>query len=142
VNSPAYDLAKYLEEKGVGSMQLGSILPDAGPGIFVGEEPPEPSESVTLYSYAGTARDGLTCPAIDDFRVQARVRARTYQTAWDLMQKVETALNRVTTLTVPNDSETVYYSVIFRLQPAMEMGYDEKHRFVFSQNFSGVRNSQ
>jgi hypothetical protein len=58
------------------------------------------------------------------------------------MLKVETALNRVTTLTVPNGTETVYYPAIFRLQPAMEMGHDEKHRFVFSQNFSGVRNSQ
>jgi hypothetical protein len=123
-------------------MQLGSIAPDAGPGIFVGEEPPEPSEAVTLYSYGGTSWDGLTCSPIDNFRVQVRVRARNYQDAWKLIQKVETELNRLTTLTVPNGVETVYYAEVIRLQPAMEMGYDEKHRFAFTQNFSGVRNSR
>jgi hypothetical protein len=139
VNSPSYDLAKYLETQGVGSMQLGSIAPDAGPGIFVGEEPPEPSEAVTLYSYGGVADDGLTCEAIDNFRVQVRVRARNYQDAWKLIQKVETELNRLKTLTVPDGALTVYYNTVIRLQPAFEAGFDEKHRFAFTQNYSGIR---
>jgi hypothetical protein len=141
VNSASYDLAKHLETQGIGSMQLGSISPGAGVGIFVGEEPPEPSESITLYMYGGTAEDGLQNSALDNFRVQVRTRARTYKDAYVLAMKVEKELNRLTTLSVPDDAATIYYQDVYRLQPVTENGFDEKHRFIFTQNFAGLRQS-
>jgi len=141
MNSAAYDLAKHLEEKGIGSMQLGSTLPSAGVGIFVGEEPPEPSEAITLYMYGGRALEGLDNSAQDDFRVQIRTRARNYKDAYALAMKVEKEFDRLTTLIVPDVTATVYYQDIYRLTPVTETGFDEKHRFIFTQNFAGLRQS-
>jgi len=139
MNSAAFDLAKHLEEKGIGSMQLGSTLPSAGVGIFVGEEPPEPSEAITLYMYGGRALEGINDQTLDDFRVQVRTRARNYKDAYALAMKVEKELNRLTTLTVPDDDKIVYYQDVYRLTPVTETGFDEKHRFTFTQNFAGLR---
>jgi len=138
VNSPAYDLAKYLETKGVGSLQLGSILPDAGPGIFVGEEPPEPSEAVTLFAYSGEPDDTLQCAPLDRFRIQVRCRGRSYESAWNLAYSVEKTLDR-SGLSVPDGSQTVEYIRILRQSPINELGKDEKHRQLMTQNFLVIR---
>jgi len=139
VNSPATDLAKLLEAHGLGSMGLGTTGPGAGTGIFVGDEPPEPSESITLYSAGGTVEDTLTCEAIDSFRVQVRCRARSYQAAWDMALSVEAVLDRRKDYSVPDGTLTVWYIVILRREPVAELGRDEKHRSIMVQNYTGLR---
>lgn len=139
MNSPATDLARHLESQGVGSLGLGTIGPGAGTGIFVGEMPPEPSEAVTVYAYAGDADDTLVCAPIDRFRIQIRVRARSYEDAWALAMKVEEELDRLTTLSVPDSTQTVEYVVVNRVGPVSELGKDEKRRTIMSQNYTGIR---
>lgn len=141
MNSPADDMALVLDKAGIGSRDLGTLLPGAGVGISIGEEPPEPSEMITLYSYGGTAEEGisLNCPPLDSFRMQVRTRARTYQDAYNLIQSVEDELNLLVDHQVADGTLTVYYNVVYRLQPPMENGYDERKRFIFTQNYAGLR---
>jgi len=140
MNSVATDMAKKLEAEGLGSMGLGTTGPGAGTGIFVGEEPPEPSESYTLYAYGGTTDDGLaTDQTLDYFRLQVRTRARTYQAAWDMALAAEQELNLLKDYSVSDGTATVWYTIVHRLQPATEGGRDEKHRFIFTQNYAGMR---
>lgn len=139
MNSVATDIANLLQDLGIGNLGLGSIVPAAGVGIFIGEEPPEPSEAITLYGYGGTAEDGLGCENLDNFRLQVRCRARTYEASWKLIQKVEDSINRLKTHEVIDGPDTIFYIDIYRLQPPFEMGYDEKHRFVWTQNYAGLR---
>lgn len=141
MNSPADDMALVLDKAGIGSRDLGTLLPGAGVGISIGEEPPEPSEMITLYSYGGTAEEGvsLNCPPLDSFRMQVRCRARTYRDAYNLAQQVEDKLNMLTDHQVPDGAQTVWYSVVYRLQPPTENGYDERKRFIFTQNYAGLR---
>lgn len=138
MNSPATDIARHLESKGIGSLGLGSTSPGAGVGIFVGEEPPEPSEAITLYAYAGEPDDTLQCAPLDNFRVQARCRGRTYETAWDLALQVERALDRLG-MSVQDGQQKVEYLRILRQSPINELGKDEKHRQLMTQNFHVMR---
>jgi hypothetical protein len=138
MNSPATDIARYLESKGIGSLGLGSTSPGAGVGIFVGEEPPEPSEAVTLYAYAGEPDDTLQCAPLDNFRVQARCRGRTYEAAWALARQVEVELDRHG-MSVPDGQQTVEYQPILRQGVINELGKDEKHRQLMTQNFLVTR---
>jgi hypothetical protein len=138
MNSPATDLARYLESKGVGSLGLGSTSPGAGVGIFVAEEPPEPSESVTLYAYAGERDDTLQGAPLDFFRLQVRARARDYASAWTLAALVESFLDRLA-FSLPDGAQSVKYVRILRDAPPSELGKDEKHRQIFTQNFSVMR---
>lgn len=141
MNSPAYDMAIVLEAAGLGSLDLGTLLPGAGVGLAVGEEPPEPSEMITLYSYGGTAEEGisLNCSPLDSFRMQVRVRARSYGAAYAMIQQVEDKLNMLKNHSVKDGTRTVWYTVTYRLQPPMENGFDERKRFIFTQNYAGLR---
>jgi hypothetical protein len=139
VNSPATDLAKLLEAHGLGSMGLGTTGPGAGVGIFVGDEPPEPNECITLYSTPGTVQDTLTCEGIDDFRVQVRCRARSYQAAWDMALSVEAVLDKRKDYNVNDGTLTVWYIVIIRRDMVSELGKDGKHRSIMVQNYTGLR---
>ena len=139
MNSPAADIAELLNSVGIGHIALGSMLPSAGVGVFVGDEPPEPSECITVFGYGGTADEGLTCEEIDNFRIQVRTRARNYADSHKLIKAVEGQLNRLKTYEVPDGSETVSYVVIYRLNIPTELGTDEKKRFIFTQNYAGIR---
>ena len=140
MNNIATDMALKLEAEGLGSMGLGTTGPGAGTGIFVGEEPPEPSESYTLYAYGGDVDDGLpTDQVLDRFRLQVRTRARTYKAAWDMAVAAERELNLLKNYSVADGTATVWYIVVHRLQPPTEGGRDEKRRFIFTQNYAGMR---
>jgi hypothetical protein len=138
MNSPATDIARHLESKGIGNLGLGTIGAGAGVGIFVGEEPPEPSEAITLYAYAGDDDDTLQCAPLDRYRVQVRCRARTYESAWALARQVEVELDRLG-FSVPDGLQTVEYLRILRQGVINELGKDEKHRQLMTQNFLVMR---
>ncbi len=138
MNSPATDMARYLESKGIGSLGLGTTGPGAGVGIFVGEEPPDPNESITLYAYGGGDDDTLQGAPLDYNRIQVRCRARTYQQAWDIAESVEKVLDRLT-VSIPDGEQVAEYIRILRLAPIAELGKDEKHRQLMVQNFQILR---
>jgi len=139
MNSPATDIARYLESKGLGSLGLGSTSPGAGVGIFVGEEPPEPSESITVYNYGGQDDDTLQGAALDYGRAQVRCRARAYEQAFALAYSVEKELDRLTMSVPEPPGQNVEYIRILRLAPIAELGKDEKRRQLMIQNFSVIR---
>jgi len=119
-------------------MGLGTTGPGAGMGIFVAEMPPQPSEAVCLYAYAGDPDDSLGCAKIDYFRIQVRTRARTYEAAWALALQVEQEIDRLQ-MSVADGSNTVYYVIVNRLGPVSELMKDEDRRTILVQNYTGIR---
>lgn len=141
MNSAATDLAKRLETEGIGSLGLGTIGPGAGVGIFVGDEPPEPSESVTLYVYLGEPDDTLQGAPLDRCHVQVRCRSRGYEQCWALAQAVEKVLDRLG-FSVPEAAGTgqsCEYLRILRIAPISELGKDEKGRQLMVQDYLVMR---
>lgn len=132
MNSPAEDVAGILVTNTLGT--FGAVT---GWAIYVSREPENPDTTITVYDTAGRALEGLAgCPeAIDDFRIQIRIRANGHQAAWDKLKAIENVLNFIVNETIGDTT----YQTIYRNDTGFLLEFDEKDRIILVQNYAGIR---
>jgi len=133
MRSPATDLVSSLV---TGS--IGTFAAETGWAIYVNREPENPDTTVTLYDTVGSPFDGL-CVATrnESFRIQVRIRANTYLTAYSKAVEVQSVLDYIANETI----DTAYYNVVHRLDLISSLGQDDKDRCILVQNYAGLRSS-
>lgn len=88
MNAPAQDISDML----LAETSLGLTF---ATDLFVGLEPPKPDNCVTIFDTPGFPPQ-LTLAKGEDYfypSIQIRVRNRTYQAGWSLIQDIRTSLH-------------------------------------------------
>lgn len=140
MSAPIIDLKDLLEADGVGV--FGSLQ---GWGIFIGEEPAQPINAITLFDTdvraplipIDTLGPGPIEKSAEYPGTQIRVRSSTYEDAYDRARLV---LNRLTNRGefIAVDGLFKYLNIFWQSGP-LPIGDDDKTRFIFSINFMSVR---
>lgn len=127
MNSPAFDLAKFLEAQGVGTFATD---------IHVAVEPDTPDDTVTLYDMPGADPD---TDELDVYRhaVQVRVRAVDYPSAYARQAQIRQLLTASTPL-VANGSR---FGGISPVGDIFSLGRDESNRHLLTADYRCLRSS-
>lgn len=134
MRSAADELARYLEEQGIGI--FGG---DADWSIHVDREPLSPESVVTLYDTGGPPELVLE-PEIRQPTIQVRVRGRTYAEAYEMQERI----SRI--LTQPGEQDAYEreiggsrYLSIVRTSDIMSIGRDDNDRVRLTANYQTMR---
>lgn len=125
--SHAQDIADRLEEMG-----SGTIAATTGWAISVGREPLKPASAITVYDTGGgepdTDEQDLLTPTF-----QIRVRAKSYQEAFDKQRSIRDHLIRMAFSTAGGR-----YLSIKSISSILSLGQDEKNLHVLSANYEAL----
>ena len=127
MNSPAHDIALYLQSTGLG---------DLGTTLFVGNEPATPDEVTTIYDYPGDGDD------TDELDEQPRFQVRTrgsYETAYHQQLEIKDALTRPTTGIV---APTSVFSLIVSINSIASLGRDGNQRYIMVASYRARRTNK
>lgn len=132
MNSSAQDIKDMLEAD-------SSLALTFATDLFVGKEPPEPDNCVTIFDTPGFPPQ-LTFTKGENYfypSIQIRVRNRSYQTGWSLIADIRTLLH--------GRNHEIWNGTIYELincssGPAL-LDWDEKNRVRFIINFNLQRHS-
>lgn len=104
-----------------------------GTNLFIGTEPVEPDNVVTLYDTYGWAPD----PKFDyeNPTLQVRVRDRDYATGWGVAHDIKMSLHN----RYEETWTSTRYLAIFGTSDVFFIGRDEHDRFLFTVNFRAQR---
>lgn len=131
MNATSVDIANILE----GTSSLGLTL---GTNLFIGREPPEPSNSVTIFDTYGLApQTNLTTQGYERPTIQIRVRNVSYIDGWTIIENIKNVLHGLGNYSV--DSTT--YTVIYCAYGPGLLDWDDKSRARFIINFNVERHS-
>ncbi len=128
MNPFSEDLKDMLEAESALGLTFGTDL-------FIGSEPPEPDQCVTIYDTGGQSPDVHI-----EYRrptAQVRVRSNAYRDGWVLANDILEALNG-------KHEETwnsTRYLTIWTLSDVLYIGKDQNDRFLFTVNFLTHRTS-
>jgi len=129
-NPASKDLLDLLDNAGVGTPGASS-----GWGLFIGEEPAEPDQAITLYDTSGGEPNAKWL--LDEPHVQCRIRGarHDYPGAHSKAQEVMDTL-----LGLPQQTQggTVYVG-IWALNSPFFLESDDNRRAIFTVNFRIVR---
>ena len=131
MNSAAQDIKDMLE----GESSLGLVF---ATNLFVGREPTSPDNTVTIFETSSQPPqltlegEGAT---LNYSSVQIRVRNRSYQTGWDMVDSIQDKLHGRAGETW---NSTLYNSIYCSSGPAF-MDWDDNDRIRFIINFNIVR---
>lgn len=120
-------IALYLESLGIGSASGSNV------NIFVGKQPPEPNNCITVLGLIGNELPDATIADLNYPRFQVLIRNIDYEDGSEKLRQVREALHTAIALNLPN------YHVL-RLHAQQEgypIGEDEQGRPEFSINFYG-----
>ena len=131
MNSPAHDLALYLETQSVGTFGGSS-----GWSINVSREPELPDTAITLYDTGGP---GPTDDDQDQWEstVQVRVRSRDYAAAFAKHE----AIRDLFVLPAPIIGETTRFSGITMTSDILALGRDDNDRHLLTANYQVLRSA-
>lgn len=129
MNSPAHDIALFLETSGYG---------DFGTAVFVGAEPTSPDVSTTIYDYPGGEPD---TDELDVFtpRFQVRTRSTDYAEAYAMQEAVRNLL-----LTARNgiETDTSRFSIISLNSDIASLGRDGNQRYILVASYRARRTNK
>lgn len=129
MRSPAHDTALQLAS----GAAFGAFGGSADWSVFVGREPLEPANVVTVYDTGGGP--AVLIPDLRDPNVQVRVRSETYDDGWQIANSAYEALAVPTGVSVP-DALIVSW---FAQGDINYIGRDDQDRPLFTVNFSVMR---
>ena len=128
MNAPSIDIADILVAESALGLSLKSNL-------FIGREPAEPNDCVTVYDTPGfppvLTLDQAEQAILERPSVQIRVRNRNYLTGWNLIHDITTALHGRGQETW---NGTLYLLIKCESGPAM-LDWDSNNRVRFIVNF-------
>jgi hypothetical protein len=139
VSTPAYELARFLEEQGVGIWGGNSDW-----SLHVGREPSDPDNVTTLYDTGGIEPLAVD-PYIGQPQVQVRVRAHgtRYLEAYELQERIRGLLVQPGAGLVPGALERTIgvhrYVQIFPIADILAIGRDDKDRHIVVANYQLIR---
>lgn len=110
-----------------------------GTNLFIGREPAQPNETVTIFDVVGWAPE-LTFDKNEVYErpaVQVRVRSRSYVAGWELLEQIVRRLHGVTQETWNG----TLYSVIRCSRAPMLLDWDENARVRLIASFEMQRRS-
>jgi hypothetical protein len=126
MNAPSVDIVDMLEADSA----LGLVF---ATNLFIGKEPIEPDDCVTVYDTAGFAPQITFDSALYSYpSVMIRVRAKHYTDAWDMINEIKVLLHG-------RAQETwngTLYSVIEVVSDPGLIDYDENNRPRFMMNLN------
>lgn len=126
MNAPSVDIAAMLEAES----SLGLVL---GTNLFVGGEPADPVDSVTIFDTQGLSPEfGLDTFNYYNPSIQIRVRDSKYVDGWDLINAIKIALHGRAHETW---NGTRYMSIQCMGDPGI-LDYDQNDRVRFVVNFN------
>lgn len=104
-----------------------------GTDLFIGTEPIEPDDTVTLYDTYGGAPD----PKFDyeNPTLQVQIRNRSYATGWGIGHTIKVSLHN----RYEETWNSTRYLAIFGTSDVFFIGRDEHDRFLFTVNFRAQR---
>ena len=126
MNAPSVDVKDMLE----GESSLGLTFAQ---NLFVGFEPPEPDDAVTVFDTPGYAPD-LNYDKSERYdrpSVQVRVRSKSYTIGWNLINSIKRLLHGKAHETWNG----TYYSLIKCTQEPAILDWDDKGRVRFVATF-------
>jgi hypothetical protein len=129
---PTQDMRQLLINAGVGVLGGGNLQANQWP-IFIGKEPDEPSNCVTLYDTPGDPPHPKW--RLDYPRFQVRVRAVNYNTGFEKAQAVRNALLGLT----PQDFNGSRYAGIYVVADTYFLLTDARNRVVFISTWRIIR---
>jgi len=126
MNAPSEDVKDMLEDESSLGLTFGTDL-------FVGKEPPEPDDCVTIFDTYGSP-PLMTLNSVGYFypSIQIRVRCRNYRTGWALIQDIRTVLHGKANETW---NATLYTVIYCSSGPAL-LDWDENDRARLIINFN------
>lgn len=124
MNSPAHDIALYLDDMGVGVFGSAS-----GWAIAVGAEPATPDDAITIYDTGGEDPDTDELD-VDRTAIQVRVRSASYTGAYAKQDEIKDIL----ILTQPIAADTSLLRVMMT-SDIMSLGRDDNNRHVLTSNY-------
>lgn len=127
MNSPAHDIALYLQSVGLG---------DFGSNLFVGSEPATPDEVTTIYDYPGDTDD------TDELDEQPRFQVRTrgsYEAAYRQQSAIKEALTLPTTGIT---AATSVFSLIVSINSIASLGRDGNQRYLMVASYRARRTNK
>lgn len=127
--SPAWDIAHYLDDQGVGTFGGTSSW-----SLNASREPVDPPDAVTLYDTGGgepdTDEQDLLSPTF-----QVRVRSLDFQRAYDKQIEIRNLLilpGKITT-------EFSVFVLIAMTSDVIDAGHDDNNRFILTANYRTIR---
>jgi len=130
MNSPSVDIKDMIE--GIVDLSL-----TYGVNLFIGLEPPEPSNCVTVFDTPGFP-DDLTFDKDEKYErpsVQILVRNKIYASAWAMIRDIKDFLHGYGHITMNG----AYYSVIMSAGAPAMLDHDERGRVHFVWNIDMQR---
>lgn len=129
MNAPSIDIKDMLEAYGESS----GIPVDFSDTLFIGREPDKPDNCVTIFDSGAYAPwMGLTEVGYEYPTIQIRVRNRSYQDGWNLINDIKNALHGRNHETW---NSTLYTVIQCSSGPAL-LDYDDYNRVRFIINFN------
>ena len=127
MNAPSIDIASILEEDSTLGLTLATNL-------FVGKEPASPQDCVTVFDTPGFPPQlSYNREEIYEYpSVQIRVRNKSYQSGWDMIEDIKNALHGQANVSC----DTVLYTVIYCSSGPALLDWDENGRCRFIVNFN------
>lgn len=124
MNSPATDIANYLANSGVGTLN-GTTSWRVG----IASEPEDPDDTVTVYDYPGAEPD---TDQLDILRsnFQVRVRSANYQSAYDKQVAIRDLL-----IHTPISAESSIFSLVVMQSDIAPIGRDDRERWLLVANY-------
>lgn len=135
MDSPAYTLAKHLEDQGI-----GTFASDSGWAISVGTQPASPDDAITLYDTPG--RSPLLYGDTEDGSagyqrpsLQVRGRSRDYNALYAKMGDIRKALHAVVHSYLGETTTRTLFVGVWQTSDTNSLGQDDNNRFQLVANY-------
>jgi hypothetical protein len=121
MNSPALDIANYLEAATVDTL------------VYVNAEPPEPNNCITVYDTGGA--DPMVSREVYSPTVQVRVRNLDSQAAYAKQYQIRDVLTSAKNQII----NATDYVAIWQQGDVISIGRDENNRYLLTSNYRIMR---
>lgn len=129
MNSPAHDIALYLAAASVGTFAVD---------LFVGNEPAQPDNCVTVYDYPGGEHDTDQMD-IERPNFQVRVRALKYDEGYARQEQIANLLIQSATGIV---CETSRFPLVMPITNIAGLGRDSNQRNILVASYRAIRTKE
>lgn len=130
MNAPSIDIVEILEASGESSGFADLVF---GTNLFVGKEPSNPKNTVTVFDTPGFSPElNLETQGYEYPSVQIRVRNSSYVNGWNLIERIKDALHGLSQQTVNG----TLYSVIYCSGSPALLDWDDNNNVRIVCNFN------
>lgn len=129
MNSPAHDVALYLQTQGIGTFGGGTAF-----SIHVGTEPAAPNDVVTLYDTGGPGPDTVEMDLMQP-TFQVRTRSASYPAGYDKQEQIRDLLLASGSKTMA----TSRFVLIVMTSEIAGIGRDDNDRHIMVANYRAIR---